>query len=102
MPVVNGVTQRVLNDTFYSFTCLSEQTTKFSPTEKAFLANRVQLPVVILGALWIHRSQTVLCIPDAKRKSLCHLFVCLLNRTSYNWPNITQMNLMRRDGDKHI
>lgn len=77
MPVVNGVTQRVLNDTFYSFTCLSEQTTKFfSCKKKAFLGNIVQLPVGILGAPRIHRSQTPLCISDAKSKSLCHLFVC--------------------------
>lgn len=30
--------------------------------KKAFLGNRVQLPVVILGALWIRRSQTALCM----------------------------------------
>lgn len=34
MAVVNGVTQTVLNDTFYSFTCLSEQTTKFFSYKK--------------------------------------------------------------------
>lgn len=39
VPVVNWITQRVLNDTFYSFTCLSEQTTEnlfFSQTKKVF------------------------------------------------------------------
>lgn len=36
MPVVNGVTQRVLNDTFYSFTCLGELTTEFFSYKKGF------------------------------------------------------------------
>lgn len=75
--VVNGVTHTVLNDTFYSFTCLSEQTTKFfSYRKRLFL-------VTEFNYLWLYlelngRSQTALFILRSQEQNFMSLIcVCL-------------------------